>query len=109
MCLQQTPVPFTQSIQYNGVVSVPAHSDVVSPPQVVTTKLPTYPNFYFSDAMSSKLRQAIYATSDVKTPDGNTVPYLEWTTCHGIILQKLTADTVNCKTSYYHERLDHYT
>ena len=46
------PVSFTQSIQDNNVMSVPAHSDVVSPHQAIRTKTPAYPDLYLPDAMN---------------------------------------------------------
>ena len=47
------PMPFTQSILGDDALSEPAHSDVVSSPQDVTTKAPIYPDFYLTNAVNS--------------------------------------------------------
>ena len=64
-------VPFTQTIQGTNAVSVPTPSDVELQPQVVAIDVPMYPNFCLPDMMNWKLRQVMYATSNVQTPDSN--------------------------------------
>ena len=64
------PITFYSSIQSAHSVTVPTCSGAVLQPQVVVTKATTHIDPYLADALNSRLRQVMYATSNKMILDG---------------------------------------